>query len=67
MTAFTKEDFTWDGMYLMYRGRLSLSAKLMEVASFSYMSPILARVSTSLPSSLVSNTDISRGKLGSTS
>tara|TARA_R110000796_G_scaffold228191_2_gene345182 strand:- start:19 stop:309 length:291 start_codon:yes stop_codon:yes gene_type:complete len=20
MTAFTKEDFTWDGMYLMYRG-----------------------------------------------
>ena len=21
MTKFNKEDFTWDGMYLMYRGR----------------------------------------------
>jgi len=32
MTAFTKEDFTWDGMYLMYRGRHTESVN-MEVAS----------------------------------
>ena len=31
MTAFTKEDFTWDGMYLMYRGRHTQSVN-MEVA-----------------------------------
>jgi len=31
MTAFVKEDFTWDGMYLMYRGRHSKSVN-MEVA-----------------------------------
>ena len=31
MTAFTKEDFTWDGMYLMYRGRHNESLN-MEVA-----------------------------------
>lgn len=31
MTAFNKEDFTWDGMYLMYRGRHTKSVN-MEVA-----------------------------------
>jgi hypothetical protein len=31
MTPFTKEDFTWDGMYLMYRGRHTKSVN-MEVA-----------------------------------
>ena len=31
MTEFTKENFTWDGMYLMYRGRHSKSVN-MEVA-----------------------------------
>ena len=31
MTAFTKENFTWDGMYLMYRGRHTKSVN-MEVA-----------------------------------
>ena len=30
-TRFNKEDFTWDGMYLMYRGRHSQSVN-MEVA-----------------------------------
>ena len=28
MTAFTKEDFTWDGMYLMYRGRHTESVNM---------------------------------------
>jgi len=31
MTAFIKEEFTWDGMYLMYRGRHEKSVN-MEVA-----------------------------------
>ncbi|MGY8864364.1 MAG: hypothetical protein ACKVJK_01915 [Methylophagaceae bacterium] len=31
MTKFDKEQFTWDGMYLMYRGRHSQSVN-MEVA-----------------------------------
>ena len=31
MTKFNKEDFTWDGMYLMYRGRHTKSVN-MEVA-----------------------------------
>jgi hypothetical protein len=31
MTAFIKEEFTWDGMYLMYRGRHTKSVN-MEVA-----------------------------------
>ena len=31
MTTFNKEDFTWDGMYLMYRGRHTKSVN-MEVA-----------------------------------
>ena len=31
MTAFIKEEFTWDGMYLMYRGKHSKSVN-MEVA-----------------------------------
>ena len=31
MTAFVKEDFAWDGMYLMYQGRHSESVN-MEVA-----------------------------------
>ena len=31
MPAFNKEEFTWDGMYLMYRGRHSESVN-MEVA-----------------------------------
>ena len=31
MTKFNKEDFTWDGMYLMYRGKHSKSVN-MEVA-----------------------------------
>ena len=32
MTKFDKEQFTWDGMYLMYRGRHTKSIN-MEVAS----------------------------------
>jgi len=32
MTKFNKEDFTWDGMYLMYRGRHTNSEN-MEVAN----------------------------------
>ena len=32
MTQFNKEDFTWDGMYLMYRGRHTKSVN-MEVAN----------------------------------
>jgi hypothetical protein len=31
MTPFNKEEFTWDGMYLMYRGRHTKSVN-MEVA-----------------------------------
>ena len=31
MTKFNKEDFTWDGMYLMYRGRHANSIN-MDVA-----------------------------------
>ena len=31
-TTFKKEEFTWDGMYLMYRGRHSKSVN-MEVAN----------------------------------
>jgi hypothetical protein len=31
MTRFNKEDFTWDGMYLMYRGAHTKSV-MMEVA-----------------------------------
>ena len=30
MTAFNKEDFTWDGMYLMYRGRHTNSVNMEE-------------------------------------
>jgi ribosomal protein L31 len=32
MTKFNKEDFTWDGMYLMYRGKHTQSVN-MEVAN----------------------------------
>jgi hypothetical protein len=32
MTKFKKEDFTWDGMYLMYRGRHTQSVD-MDVAN----------------------------------
>jgi hypothetical protein len=32
MTRFNKEDFTWDGMYLMYRGAHTKSVN-MEVAN----------------------------------
>jgi len=31
MTAFNKEDFHWDGMYLMYRGPYSGSKNMDEV------------------------------------
>ena len=31
MTKFNKEDFTWDGMYLMYRGRHTGSRNMEEV------------------------------------
>ena len=27
MTAFTKENFTWDGMYLMYQGAFKYGSK----------------------------------------
>ena len=30
MTKFNKEDFTWDGMYLMYRGRHTQSVNMEE-------------------------------------
>lgn len=30
MTAFVKEDFVWDGMYLMYRGRHEGSINMEE-------------------------------------
>ena len=28
-TKFNKEDFTWDGMYLMYRGDFNGSQKIL--------------------------------------
>ena len=31
MTAFVKEEFTWDGMYLMYRGKHDDSKNMEEV------------------------------------
>ena len=31
MSAFIKEEFIWDGMYLMYRGRHGLSRNMEEV------------------------------------
>ena len=30
MTKFNKEDFTWDGMYLMYRGDFNGSRKMLD-------------------------------------
>jgi len=30
-TKFNKEDFTWDGMYLMYRGDFNGSRKMLDV------------------------------------
>ena len=31
MTAFVKEEFTWDGMYLMYRGAFGGAKMMMDV------------------------------------
>jgi len=31
MTAFVKEEFTWDGMYLMYRGAFEGAKMMMDV------------------------------------
>jgi len=31
MTAFVKEEFTWDGMYLMYRGVFEGAKMMMDV------------------------------------